>query len=266
MLGIKIETNLDESHFLMFDTVITYSKSLTGQVTKNPIAGSSVTSHFTADNPVFSFTGVISYADLSNSTLFRDEDGGIADNVIEQPSAVQVNDNTSILTNLIPSSISQFLPQSNANVVMDSARTNYKDFVDLILQRLMSGEVFNEATGRMRAALRTNTLYEFDHVGAIVKLHKDLVLTNYSVKEDESTGDCIICDLTFERAKFVKLRTSALPKDVVDGLKKKSAIKQNKGTINSKPVTKELDEKDDLNGVLKPKAQSTTKFPQDKEQ
>ncbi|WP_145006035.1 phage baseplate protein [Pseudomonas oryzihabitans] len=261
MFGLKISTNIDdESQFLLFDTVITYSKSLTGQVTKNPIAGSSVTSNFTAENPTFSFTGVISYADLGNSTLFRDEDGGIADNVIEQPSAVKVNESSSTLTNLIPSSISQFLPQSNANVSMDSARTNYKDFVDVILQRLMSGEVLDEATGRMRTAMRTNTLYEFDALGAIIKLHKDLVLTSYSVKEDESTGDSLVCDLTFEKVKFVKLRTSALPKDVVDGLKKKSTVKQNKGTINSKKTTQEIDQKDELYGVLKPKSQSATEY------
>ncbi|KTT32564.1 hypothetical protein SB18R_04225 [Pseudomonas oryzihabitans] len=143
---------------------------------------------------------------------------------------------------------------------MDSMRQDYKGFVDQILETLMSGEKYDQATGKYKNALRTNALYEFNEVGMLQNVTQDLVLTNYSVKEDESTGDCIICDLTFERAKFVKLRTSALPKDVVDGLKKKSAIKQNKGTINSKPVTKELDEKDDLNGVLKPKAQSTTQF------
>lgn len=262
MFGLKVSTNIDnESQFLLFDAITAYSKSLTGSISKHPIAtGGKISSSFTSENPVISLTGVISVADFSNTTLYRDEDDKLADNVHEAPNAVVVRENSTGLLSLIPASISQFLPDSNAEVSMDSMRQDYKGFVDQILETLMSGEKYDQATGKYKNALRTNALYEFNEVGMIQNITQDLVLTNYSVKEDESTGDCIICDLTFERAKFVKLRTSALPKDVVDGLKKKSAIKQNKGTINSKPVTKELDEKDDLNGVLKPKAQSTTQF------
>ena len=262
MFGLKTSTSLeDEEHFLVFDAVTAYSRSLTGEISKHPIAtGTNAASHFIAQNPVFSLTAVISFADLGNASLFRDEDNGLADNLIEQPQAVIVKDSTSVLANIIPSSISQFLPDSNASVSMDSARTNYKDFVSLIFERLMSGEKYDEKTGKTKASLRTNTLYEFDHLGAITKLHEDLVLTSFSVKEDIDTGDCLIADLTFEHVKFVKLRTSAIPADVASALKKKSTAKQNKGSVNSKPVTKELDEQDDLYNVLKPKNQTTTEF------
>lgn len=262
MFGLKVSTNVDgESAFLLFDAITAYSKSLTGTTTKHPIAtGSNISSHFIADNPVIQITGVISVADLANSTLFRDEDNGLAVNAQDAPNEVQVNSNTSSIINLIPSSISQFLPASNATVTLDQGRQDYKGAVDQLLENLMSGERYDEVSKKYKAALRTNNLYEFNNLGLISNITRELVLTSYSLKEDVDTGDCLICDLTFERVKFVKLRTTALPTDVVKGLKGKAAAKQNKGSVNSKPVTKELDEQDDLYNVLKPKSQTMTEF------
>lgn len=257
-LGLKYTSDSKddgESFFIVFDSVTSYTKTIKGQVTRHPIAGSKlITTNFTRDNPTFGFTGIISFADLSNLyEIVRDEQGGIADNTITQPTAVQVNDNTSILTNLIPSSISQFLPQSNANVSMDFERTNYKDFVAQILGRLMSGEKYDEETKRIKTFIRPIKLYEF--LGPTIdKVIDNVVLTSYTVKEDIDTGDCLICDLEFEQVKFVSLRTSALPKDVVGALKKKSTAKQNKGAVNSKKTSvldADAENKDDTDKLRK---------------
>ncbi len=255
MFGLKVSTNVDgETAFLMFDAVTMYSKSLTGSVSKHPIAtGSKISDHFVSENPVLQISGVISVADLSNNTLFRDEDDGIAGNAHESPNEVLVNNSTSLLTSLTPSSLSQFLPASNASVTLDQPRQDYKGMVDQLLLNLMSGERYDEVSKKYKATLRTNSLYEFNHLGLISNITRELVLTNYSVKEDPDSGDCLICDLTFEQVKFVKLRTSALSGDVVSALKKKSTAKQNKGNVNSKPMTQELDQKDELYGVLKNK-------------
>ena len=255
MFGLKVSTNVDkETAFLLFDAITVYTKSLTGSVSKHPIAtGSTISDNFVSDNPIIQITGVISVADLANSTLFRDEDDGLAANAHDSPNEVLVNSSTSALTNLVPSSLGQFLPDSNATVMLDQGRQDYKGMVDQLLETLMSGERYDEASKKYKATLRTCNLYEFNHLGLMSNITRELVLTNYSVKEDPDSGDCLICDLTFERVKFVKLRTSALPAEVVGSLKKKSAAKQNKGTINSKPVTQEIDQNDELYGVLKNK-------------
>lgn len=240
-LGLKYTSDTKddgESFFIVFDAIQSYTKTIKGQVTRHPIAGGKlITTNYTRDNPTFGFTGIISFADLSNLyQLVRDEEGGLADNLIEQPSAIQVNDNTSTLSNLIPASISQFLPQSNANVAMDFERNNYKDFVAQILERLMSGEKYDESSKRIKTFIRPIKLYEF--LGPTIdKIIDNVVLTSYTVKEDVDTGDCLICDLEFEQVKFVSLRTSALPADVVSSLKKKSTAKQNKGSVNSKTTS-----------------------------
>lgn len=257
-LGLKYTSDTKddgESFFIVFDAITAYTKTIKGNLTKHPVAGGKlVSTNFTRDNPTFGFTGVISYADLSNIyELVRDEDGRLADNLIEQPNAVQVSENTSTLTNLIPASISEFLPDSNANVSMDFERNNYKDFVAQILERLMSGEKYDETNKRIKTFIRPIKLYEF--LGPkIDKIIPDVVLTSYTVTESVDTGDSLICDLEFEQVKFVSLRTSALPADVTSSLKKRAAAKQNKGAVNSKKTTvldADVENKDDTDKLRK---------------
>lgn len=253
-LGLKYtsENKEDgESFFILFDAVQSYSKNIKGSVTRHPIAGGKlITDNYTRDNPTFGFTGVISVADLSNfMEVARDEDNAIANNANLQPGEVIVLDNTSTLTNLIPSSISQFLPNSNASISLatDLIRTNYKDFVVQVLERLMSGEKYDEAKKKVKTFIRPIKLYEFLGTN-LDKVIDNVVLTSFSVKEDIDTGDCLICELEFEQVKFVSLRTSALPADVQGTLKKKATAKQNKGSVNSKKTSvldAEAENKDD---------------------
>lgn len=259
-LGLKYTSDTKddgESFFIVFDAIQSYTKTIKGSITRHPIAGGKlITTNYTRDNPTFGFTGIISVADITNlMENVRDEDGGIPNNNNGQPGEVLVNDNTSTLNNLIPASISQFLPDSNASVSLatDLIRTNYKDFVAQILERLMSGEKYDEESKRIKTFIRPIKLYEF--LGAnIDKVIDNVVLTSYTVKEEIDTGDCLICDLEFEQVKFVSLRTSALPKDVVPSLNKKATAKQNKGAVNSKKTSvldADVENKDDTDKLRK---------------
>lgn len=245
------ETSGLKAGFLYFDAVTVYSKSLRGEVSKNPIAtGRYVSDSFTADNTVIQLSAVISYANISNDELIVDASGnGPFNNYNPQPGEVLIVEDSSTLRNLIPSSIGQFLPQSNASVSLasDILRNDHKDFVYNIFEVLMSGEFYNEKTGKKERRLRTVELYEYtgNILSKIYPSNQDefgLVLTAADVKEDADTGDALVCDLTFEKVKFVKLKTTALPKDVVGSLKKKSAAKQKKGAVNTKPVVKNTDD------------------------
>ncbi len=244
------ETSGLKAGFLYFDAVTAYSKSLRGEVSKNPIAtGRYVSDSFTADNTVIQLSAVISFANFSNDALILDVSGNAPTNYNPQPGEVFVLENTSTLTNLLPSSISQFLPSSNATVALatDLLKTDFKDFIYNIFEILMSGEFYNEKTGRLERRLRTVELYEYvgNDLAKIYPASSDnfgLVLTAADVKEDADTGDALVCDLTFERVKFVRLKTTALPKDVVASLKTKSTAKQKKGVVNTKPVEKNTDD------------------------
>ncbi len=248
-MTIGIKTNLDgeEDFFLYLNAVQTYSKSKTGSVSKHPVAGRYITDHFVKDNPVFSLSGVVSFADLSDTTLIRDVSGNLALNAYELPTPTQVQQSVSGLLNFLPSAISQFIPDQSPTVTMDGSRNNYKDFVDQCLSRLMSGTKVDLQTGKEKSFIRTVNLYEYEG-NILTKIHRDLVLTQYNTNEDVSTGDAIIVDLTFEQVSFVRLRTAAIPTDVVSGLKGRLAPKAKKGNVSSAP--KNVDDiNDDLSNA-----------------
>lgn len=224
-----------EQGFIYFDAIQSYTKTIRGQVTKHPIAGGKViTDNFTRDNPTFGFTGIISVADLANNTLIRDVSGNLPNNFNEQMSEVIVIENTSKLLNFLPSSLSQFLPDQTPQVSLAGTvlRNDYKDFVTQVLERLMSGEKLDVQSGKIKTYIRPVKLYEF--IGAALsKVIPDVVLTSVDIREDVDTGDCLIVNLEFEQVKFVKLRTAAIPSDVVKALKPKAAAKAKKGNVTT---------------------------------
>lgn len=251
-LGIKYggsdSTDQLESGFIYFDVVSSYSRSIKGQVTKNPIAGTTfVTDNFTRDNPILTLSAVISVADLSQNLLILDEDGNNANNYIAQPSRVSITgDGTSTLINALPTSISQLLGQSNVVITMDEARTNYRDFVESVLEQQMSGRKLNTKTQRYETKIRVVKLYEFTG-NELSKIRDNLVLTGFTVKEDPNSGDALLCDLSFEEVTFVQLGKTELPKDVAASIKGKSSTSSKKGNVSStgQDVTPPVEEQSD---------------------
>lgn len=255
-LGIKLPADddyQDSAFWIYFDAVTLYSRTQRGQVTKNPTArGRASTDNFTAENPTFGFTGVISFADISSVySLIRDDEQNLADNASDQPAAITIQSSSDSLINLIPASISQFLKPATQSISMVTARTNYKDYVEACLTKLMSGSFYNNKTQRSQTRIRPIKLFEFEGV-ALTKTYEDLCLVSVDIKETADSGNALFCDLQFEQVNFVKLSTTALSSDVVKALKSKAAPKAKKGSVPKTPkVNEEEDIKDDLKGINK---------------
>lgn len=237
-IGIKLPATDDQNDgqfFIYFDAVTMYSRSNKGQVTKNPTArGNTVTDNFTRDNQTFSFSAVCSFADISNRyENIRDEDDNLANNANPQSVSVTISDNTSKLLNYLPDSIGQFLPTTTPTITVDTdSPTNYKGYVESCLEKLISGESYDEATKKTRTKIRPIKLYEFTGT-ALTRVFNDVCLVGYDIKETPDSGDALFCDLSFEAVKFVKLKTAALSADVVKALKPKAATKAKKGSVDS---------------------------------
>jgi hypothetical protein len=237
-IGIKLPATDDKSDgefFIYFDAVSMYNRNQRGQVTKNPTArGNTVTDNFTRDNPTFSFSAVCSFTDMSaNYSLIRDEDSGLANNALDRAKAVQVNTGVGGLLNYLPDSIGQFLPKPSSTVTLDTtSRTDYKGYVESCLEKLISGEAYDQTTGKTRTKIRPIKLYEFTGV-ELTRVYEDVCLVGFDIRETPDTGNALFCDLSFEKVKFVKLKRAALSPDVVKALKSKSAKKSKKGTVDS---------------------------------
>ncbi|MDF5713577.1 MAG: hypothetical protein PUP93_06730 [Rhizonema sp. NSF051] len=252
-LGIRLPTEEgsdDYGFWIYFDAVTQYNRSLKGQVTKNPTArGRNSTDNFTPENPSFSFTGIISFADISTiQHLIKDEDGSSPNNTRSfEVNAAIIQNSSSRLINLLPDSISQFLPANKPTVIVDPVGSNMKTFVESCLVKLMSGSYYNQATGKTQTKIRPVILCEFEGT-QITKRYEDLCLISVDIKETVDSGNSLFCDLQFEQVNFVTLKTTALSADVVKALKSKAAPKAKKGNVPKVDEQKDLsDDLEDIN-------------------
>jgi hypothetical protein len=237
-IGIKLPATDDKSDgefFIYWDSVTMYTRTQRGQVTKNPTArGDTVTDNFTRENPTFSFSAVCTFADISLSYAFiRDENEHLANNYQAASNPVVVGTSATGLLNYLPDSIGQFLPRTSSSVVVDAVdKTDYKGYVEQCLEKLMSGESYDQATGKTRTKIRPIKLYEFTG-SELTRIFEDVCLVGFDIRETPDTGNALFCDLSFEKVKFVKLKTAALSPDVVKALKPKAATKAKKGSVDS---------------------------------
>jgi hypothetical protein len=223
-LAIKFGDNDDPnqlSGFIYFDVVTKFSKQLSGRVTAHPLdAGANITDHYISENLKFSIAGVISSADISGipSQIFVDGESPL--NVNPQAQAVVVNDSFSGVLQFASSVGPQFSNSASETVTVDSRqRTEYREQINALITKLMTGLVYNDQEKKLRNRMTLITLYEF--IGDILNIESsDLVMTSCSFDEDPDTGSGLYVTMNLERVSFVTLQKTELPKDVSSSMSK----------------------------------------------
>lgn len=231
------DESLQNGGFILFDAITSYVRNNKGSVTKQPISsGGFVTDHFIKDNDTMTISGVISGSDISsNSYLIKNLEGASAINSFEPLNLVSVNStDQSVLQKFIPDSIGQFLSDSSPEVTIDTRREDLLEPIREALQSLNSGVIYNEKTAQFDPDIRLVKIYEYDGI-LLRKVINNLVVTNLVFKEDASSGYALYFDMTLEQVTFALLKKAAIPKDVLDSLKKKSEKKSTKGKVDSTP-------------------------------
>lgn len=230
------ENNAEDGGFLYFDAVTAYTQDYTGSVSAHPIdAGASIVDHYIKNNAKFTLSGVITGVDVSTgSYLIQDGEGTFAFNSRFPPTKVSVNStDNSVLNRFIPASVSQFLPETTPDIVMDSVRTNIIGQVRDVLIDLTSGSKLNEKTGQFDSNIQTVKLYEYEGTRLSRPPIENLVITSIRFNEDANTGSALYCDISFEQVTFAFLKKTELPKDVQQPIKKKASPKKSIGKCDS---------------------------------
>ena len=240
-IGIRWGEDLtdDLGGFIYFDAITAYTQNFKGQVTKHPIAnGGNVSDHFIRDNPVITLSGVITGVDISTGVyLIQDGNGIEPSNTFPAPAAVSVNStDQSVLQKFIPDSIGQFLGDSTPNVIVDARRADLIEQIRQALMNLATGDVYNSENGQFKPQIQLVRLFEFEKA-LVRRIINRLVMTNVTFKEDANSGYALYCDITFEQVTFANLKKTTIPKDVTTSLKKKGAVKADKGKQDSTPQT-----------------------------
>lgn len=235
------------SGVIYFDAVTSYTRDFSGRVTSHPIeAGASITDHFISNNPVVTFSCIISSVDLTSLGERLQIDGVPPMNISRQPTPVSIGNLGGILKEMTPGVISQFFPRVLPVIQMDQAnREDFGPAVAHFLEEVLTSLQFNAERKRWENRMVTATLYEIEN-GVPIRPMEDLVLTKFSKREDENTGDAFVADLTLEKVNFVTLEEAEVPK-VEKGTPtaRKTGKTKDKGNVNSTP-TVEPDEDERL--------------------
>ena len=210
--GDYTNPNQNARGMIYLDATTEFNKIFSGKVTSHPIeSGVSVSDHFIVENPKFRVTGVISGADLSPipANIFLEGEGLV--NANPSPEAAIISNLSTSLRRFIPDSIEQYIPNLVPQVMGgNTARTDFKDAVESLLELIMSGVYFNEQRNRWENNMVLISLYE-THGSYLGKSRDNLVLTGYSVKETPDTGSGLFLDLSFEQVRFATLQKATAP-------------------------------------------------------
>ena len=214
------DRNSTSSGFIYFDAVTSLTESYTGEVSNHPISkGGLISDHFTKNNPVFKFSGVISGVDisLSGKPVMYDETNRLPSNIRRTPSKVQVVDNSKIYTRLPV--IGQFFNPAVPQIIMDTQPT---EIVSKVKRQLKSLFV----DGNMQCC----KLYEYQNGNLLLSdIVENLVVTSLEFSKDESTEDALFCDIVLQQVTFTDIRKTTIPED------------KRKLLIDSEKVSKDLE-------------------------
>lgn len=235
-LAIKfgdIDDPSSTSGFVYMDAATQYSRDFKGSVTSHPIgSGGKISDHFIRDNPVYSFTAVISGADISIGREFIvGESGDVPMNVFPDIPEVKIKGTENNLLSLLPDSVSQFFVDAEASVSVSNTRRRDT----LVRIRSLLESLFD------KDGLSLITLYEYKN-NKLDRFIDPLVMTSLSFKEDPDSGLALYISVTLEKILFTSLKTTTLTKkdvaslnskNVASDLKPAAAPLDNKGAKNS---------------------------------
>ena len=246
-IAIKFGDETNENSLagvLYVDATTDFSREYSGKVTEHPIeAGASVTDHFISSNPRIKISGVFSHVDFSQYPKnIKIDDNQLVINSNSRPNAVNASDIGTSLSRFIPGAISQFLPNIPVNVSIDAtARVNYRDFIETFMRELITGLYYNKDREKWENKMTPSTIYVVEN-GIPLPFMQDLILVNFSVKEDADTGEALFFDASFEKVNFVTLEKAEAPKPQRNTADSRATSKtENKGSpsgtgFQSKPT------------------------------
>lgn len=215
--------------FIYFDAVTTFTKQLSGSVSKNPIdGGGNIADHFTRDNPIVNISAIISGVDISSKwKRIQDENGNTPTNIKQSVEPVRINSNSNPFVDLIPASLSQLFRPTSPTISLAAQSSE----TIVALQEQLE-ELFED--GKVQLV----TLYEY--LGNTLKRRplENLVLTNIRFNINPESGSALFCELTLEQVRFSRIKKSQIPKSIRDtlvaeDLKRKAAETVNGGKADS---------------------------------
>ena len=220
--------------FIYFDAVTSLRESLTGTVSQFPIdGGGTISDHFTANNPQWTFSAVISGVDISykaRSVLDDNPDNSLSSGRENAPDIVQIKSKNNAIIKFVPDIVGQFFKPSKPEIVMSAQST---ETVEEVKRVLRDGFKYPSPV----------TLFEYELGNLRKKAVTNLIMTSIDFNEDADSGDALFCDITLEQITITSTKTAPIPEGISKALVSAdiadaAAATSNKGTQDSteKPI------------------------------
>lgn len=198
---------------IYFDVVTSFNETRSGSVTAFPLDfGVSVSDHYIAKNPTYQLRGILSAADItgvSSGVVISDNaassvSGPKPVNSHAQPPSPSILDFSVGTAKLLAGSSDQYYKTSIPEVVAGGGEMIEQEQVKTLLREIMYGVDYSSTLKRYQNKMTLITLYMLDGKD-ITSKYDNLVLTSFSIDEDENTGECIPLNLSFEQVRFVSV-------------------------------------------------------------
>jgi hypothetical protein len=88
---------------------------------------------------------------------------------------------------------------------------NWKEFVEDLLEDILSGLYWNPIRQRWETRMMLSTIYEIQNQTALRPI-RDLAIVSAKCEEDEESGDALFLTMNFEKVTFVKSEKAEAPK------------------------------------------------------
>lgn len=182
------------------DACTAFGVSKTASVTRNPIDGtdgtvsSTVTDHIAVDNPQINISGVISTSDFG---VFK-----------PQQMSVESLGVVSVLNNQYVENVVGIV-ETETDLSSSISGIEAGQPLTVISFDIQNKLTYSEVDSFLSAILENGeicSIFQFDKDMVLLKTIDSLICTNYSMSEDESTGDSPNIELSFEKIKVVTSR------------------------------------------------------------
>ncbi len=190
----------EDSTILYMDAVKKYNRTASSNLTKHRVDKSgAISDHIAKNNRQYSISGIISSADFQSSlargtatSLILSE--GIIPEQAQEASESTISASSMFGTGLLGNAVSSLFGSVIDGIEMDSFRGfSHEAARDKLIQAYEDNSVIT-------------LLDSDDHTGGYIRRYENLVMTNFSDSVDDTSGDALYFDLSFEEARFALVK------------------------------------------------------------
>ena len=215
----------EDDSVVIFDAVTRYNKSLSSSISTHPIDKSaSISDHIFKENPVFTFSAVVSSADFHSESVRSPDllsEYTVSSYYNNPVNPTTISDSGSFLSDLIPSSVAQIFNTPEASIDMDPFRG---------YSHVIARDRFNQAWENSEIVTLLDYDYDFSTGRSVeIKQIENCLIKNFEDVEDSDTGDSLKVNFTLQKVRFAFIQETEIVEQPDDDIEDDASSEEDAG-------------------------------------